>query len=750
MGKAQNSKGRGKGNGADAGAATSRASRKEEVCAYLTSVLKISSAQQAYGKMINHSRARLDELDLKKADARRCCIQLLHDAGAAGLLPPVKKQKGNRDADPSSRAERMFLDASDWSVPAAQTPGVGSISLVLPSDLDGVLPDVPFGQSTAILVPGKIDRSDAVYQSFPIMTKEAKARPVKKYIPSTLIQLSAPEVDHVKCLTLAAKIDLAPARCINWMAVKIHDCERFKDLMQKQFADGVRVVGLHDKSQSAPAKRLYKPKSQVEIALDDDARTFFRELMHSIAPDVSILSPLQHLQRLNNQRGERVLSICLAVSNADATFLYQRSGLDHVTFQRQAYGDTLFVPDADLYNSCWIKGDKSLHEVALDAMRFPSAAGCIRDMRRGTIMIRLLKDHSDSQNARSHFTGDSRPPPTVRYRLDSVPACLASKEQLQSFLSGPDLLWECEVIYITYDSRVRSTFALAKAHDDPPKSILGFNGNVMTITKNDDKKSSIRQHQVCIDPPLAKKSDVSEETSWYTDTTGRLPNDDKHYVKPVPKAALRGSLAKSLSGLASYYPPARHDGDANMSGEQRSNSGKEEDPSANNQEHDAQSLGGISNMSTAPARSKPPSSGTSSAEWAAINSLKQELLTLGQRVDANNAAAAAATAQLTTGLQQVSAENASSKAEMQGLAVTMQAGFSQILAQMTALQNNPKAIAPTAPSTPVATRRRATSPPSGRRSANSKNVSTPQIGRSPVSRSPRRSSSLAASPTKTE
>ena len=135
------------------------------------------------------------------------------------------------------------------------------------------------------------------------------------------------------------------------MAVKIHDCERFKDLMQKQFGDGVHIVGLHDKSQAAPAKRQYKPKSSAEVALDDDTRTFFRELMHGIAPDVSILSPLQ-LQRLNNQRGERVLSICLVVSPADASVLYQRSGLDHVTFQRQAYGDTLFVPDADLYSSC--------------------------------------------------------------------------------------------------------------------------------------------------------------------------------------------------------------------------------------------------------------------------------------------------------------------------------------------------------------------------------------------------------------
>jgi len=425
------------------------------------------------------------------------------------------KDFANRSSTPQKEANKEAaaeLDPSDWDVAVTEHPGDDcSISLSTPQALPTWLKRGTLASQQAVVVLGEYECIGAEQLMLPLLwTAPGEEKPTKVFRLCTLVQLGSDST--VVCKTKVSKIDMQTieAKC-SFVQMKIfsaHSNEHFSKLFEIQFANKDILRAPKAAVQSKVTTRRSHDKQDALGKLNASLAEQFGSLLRTLVHDIELQSPIQKLVRHENDKGQRTLCCTFAVDKHTIdTILYPHSGKQGITFQH-AYGtngDSHKV-DSDRFELMWASDTNlKLPDIMEILAKYNTHMGCICDMRRGNVGVRIPIGSAEADEIRRLVTGSTLNHAANKFRISNIPPAIGTKMQIRSILANAEFTWlECEVQHVQYDAKRRKCFAIVKALNDPPSFNIDVGDEVMQIEQLGAKAKQPSLEKVMLKTPIYK------------------------------------------------------------------------------------------------------------------------------------------------------------------------------------------------------------------------------------------------------
>lgn len=538
--------------------------RKHQIIASLEQHAGSDRANYVYDKLMADHTGFVKQLDLHNAaELAKAITKKCREIHLPWTKAFAEKKKDDKQDNGCATAQ---LEPCDWNTVITDQPSDSdSVSLVTEDTLTHWLNKEFLAKRSAIITLGTFSCSGSAHSyehiKVPLLWKEQGApKATKIFREATLFQLGT---DPVVCKTLATKVDVSTATQLTaFVQMKIfehHSDGTFKSLFDQQHVPA--AMAAPQAKQAVSTKRTYN-KNEAKQKLDAALKAALEDILSSLVQDLQLRSPLTKLQRHVNPLGHRMLGATFAADKATIEeTLLPHSGTQAITFQYAfATGDDvkhelLWCQDATL----------RMPQVREMITKFHHA-GCIVDMKRGAVGVRIPHDAGDVSQLRLVITGSNMNGSATKYRIDNVPPHLGTKHQLQSILQMPVIgqPWEdMQVQFVQYNRTTKACFAIIKAQTDPPLWNLDLGDQVAQIAKVEAKASTPKAEQVMLTTPAQAPPEPTPAPvviSIYDDDETEIDEDSEEMVdaKPVPKQTVQAQRLPTTSAevtIATFQAP---------------------------------------------------------------------------------------------------------------------------------------------------------------------------------------------------
>lgn len=471
--------------------------RKQLVTEALQKFSGADRAVAAYDMLMAKDPGYLRALDLSSPTdvAKDVCkkLRVLHIPWTKAFF--AKQQKELEEDVPLAELDAVAeLDQADWDVPVTPQPTEeDSVSLVTIESLATWLRRETFAARSAIIVIGQYQCNLAEHIQVPLLwTKPGSTQAIKTFKQCTIVQLGTDS--KVECRCQAQKVNIAGiSNSCSFVTMKIfenHTNGSFSELFQSQFED---LSIFRQKGPAVSAKFATKRstvKNDKATLLNRQLAENLTSILGTLVQEIELLSPVKQLQRFSSEKGGRSLGCSVAVDQETiAHTLYPFSGSQGITFQKTfAASDNGRHAEDDALTVLWAKDTSlTLPQVLAKVQNYNCHAGCICDMRRGIVGLRVPLEVPELAALRKLITGSEVVLGNLRYRLSNVPPTIGTKSQIQQILQT--VHWAgAETQFVQYDAKAKACFAVVRAEAEPPTWNIDIGDTVIQICLMDEDK----------------------------------------------------------------------------------------------------------------------------------------------------------------------------------------------------------------------------------------------------------------------